>query len=102
MHRKIRAYIPWPVTQFTYTEKVSNKEHRIRVWQANIVETDSDQVPGTILSVDKKGIVVATAKHAIQLQQIQVPGKKAMQVSDVLNSKADWFVVGEHITGLQE
>lgn len=102
LHRKIRAYIPWPVTQFTYTEKVSNKEHRIRVWQANIVETDSDKVPGTILSVDKKGIVVATAKHAIQLQQIQVPGKKAMQVSDVLNSKADWFVVGEHITGLQE
>jgi len=37
LHRKIRAYIPWPVAQFTYTEPASKKEHRIRIWQASVI-----------------------------------------------------------------
>lgn len=100
LHRKIRAYIPWPVAQFTYTEKASGKEQRIRIWQASVVNTEIIAAPGTILSVHKRGIVVATANQAIQLESLQIPGKKAMPVSDIINSRADWFVVGEHITGL--
>lgn len=100
LHRKIRAYIPWPVAQFTYTEKTSAKEQRIRIWQASVVENNTDKTPGTIISVDKKGIVVATNNKAIQLELIQIPGKKAMPVSDILNSRSDWFIVGEQITGL--
>lgn len=100
LHRKIRAYIPWPVAQFTYTEKASDKEQRIRIWQASVVNIETTSEPGTILSVDKNGIVVATANQAIQLESLQIPGKKAMPVSDILNSRADWFVIGEHITGL--
>jgi methionyl-tRNA formyltransferase len=100
LHRKIRAYIPWPVAQFTYTEKKSNNEQRIRIWQASVIDTNTSQPPGTIISVDKKGIVVATASKAVQLESLQIPGKKAMAVSDILNSRSEWFVVGEHITGL--
>jgi len=100
LHRKIRAYIPWPVAQFTFTESASNKEHRIRIWQASVVDTESTEVPGTIISADKSGIVVATRNNAVKLESIQIPGKKAMPVSDILNSRSDWFVVGQQITGL--
>ena len=101
LHRKIRAYIPWPVAQFTYVEPTSKKEHRIRIWQASIVPTETKSLPGTILSTDKTGIVIATGQHALKVEILQIPGKKALDVSDILNSKADWFIVGQQITGLQ-
>ncbi|MCP5077924.1 MAG: methionyl-tRNA formyltransferase, partial [Psychromonas sp.] len=41
LDKKIRAYIPWPVAQFTFTENNAEniektKQHRIRVWQASV------------------------------------------------------------------
>ena len=32
------------------------------------------------------------------LEQLQVPGKKAMPVQDILNSRASWFEVGTQLT----
>lgn len=102
LHRKIRAYIPWPVAQFTYVEAATKKEHRIRIWQASVIATESTAMAGTIISADKTGILVATGSsdQAILLQTLQIPGKKALAVSDILNSKADWFVTGQSITGI--
>lgn len=105
--RKIRAYIPWPVAQFTYSEQATNKEHRIRIWQASVVEQSKAeqnqiQAPGTILSADKLGIVVATSENAIRLEILQLPGKKALPVADILNSRSDWFKVENMITGLKK
>jgi methionyl-tRNA formyltransferase len=98
LDRKIRAYIPWPVAQFTFNE--NNKEHRIRVWQARVIELEHNQNPGTIISCDKQGIVVATTTNALRLETLQLPGKKALAVADILNGKADWFAIGQSISGL--
>jgi len=98
--RKIRAYIPWPVAQFTFTENSQhNKQHRIRIWQASVKEIETTQPVGSIISVDKQGIVVATAKGAICLEVIQLPNKKALPIKDILNGRADWFTVGANING---
>ena len=102
LDRKIRAYIPWPVAQFTFAEQKNDKteQHRIRIWQATVVENTTATQPGIIISADKQGIVVATSKHAIRLETIQIPGKKAMSVADILNARKEWFIVGEHINGV--
>lgn len=101
LDRKVRAYIPWPVTQFTFNEHAEKKtQHRIRVWQASIKEIDITKPVGTILSVDKNGIVVATNKGAICLEILQLPNKKALPVQDILNGRSDWFTVGSHINGV--
>jgi methionyl-tRNA formyltransferase len=97
--RKIRAYIPWPVAQFTYTEKSNNKQHRIRIWQASVKEIEFTQPVGTIISANKEGIVVATTKGAICLEVLQLPNKKALPVQDILNGRAEWFNVGANING---
>ncbi|ARD44333.1 methionyl-tRNA formyltransferase [Colwellia sp. PAMC 21821] len=97
LDRKIRAYIPWPVAQFTFNE--NSKEHRIRVWQASVIELEHNQKPGTIISCDKQGIVVATTTNALRLEILQLPGKKALAVADILNGKADWFAKGQSING---
>ena len=100
LDRKIRAYIPWPVMQFTRTEGSEKvKEHRIRVWQASTQPLEVNQPIGTIISADKNGIVVATSKHALCLEVLQLPNKKALPVKDILNGRADWFNVGANING---
>lgn len=98
LDRKVRSYIPWPVAQFTFNE--NNKQHRIRVLQASVVNVEHDQVIGSIISADKHGIVVATAEHALRLEVIQLPGKKALAVADIINGKANWFGKGLAINGL--
>jgi methionyl-tRNA formyltransferase len=99
LHRKVRAYIPWPVSQFTFIES-ENKEHRIRVWQASVQEYQGNAVLGTIIKVDKEGIDVVTTKGALRLEILQLPGKKALPVKDLLNGRSDWFVVGSPINKL--
>ena len=100
LDRKIRAYIPWPVAQFTLTERNEKRtQHRVRVWQTSIQETDTAEPAGTIISAGKEGIVVSTAKAAICLEVLQLPNKKALPVKDILNGRADWFKVGTNING---
>lgn len=99
LDRKIRAYIPWPVAQFTFNEN-NEKSHRIRVWSAQPIPQAHQAIAGTILSADKKGIVVATTEGAINLTNIQLPGKKAMPVADILNARGQWFTVGQSINGI--
>jgi methionyl-tRNA formyltransferase len=101
LHRKLRAYIPWPVAQFTFTD-VKQQQHRIRLWQASIVDSQTNEQPGTILSADKSGIVVATAEKALRLEVLQLPGKKSLACQDILNGRADWFQIGQSINGLSE
>jgi len=100
LHRKLRAYIPWPVAQFTFTDK--KQQHRIRLWQASIVDSQTNEQPGTILSADKSGIVVATAEKALRLEVLQLPGKKALACQDILNGRSDWFQIGQSINGLDK
>lgn len=100
LDRKIRAYIPWPVAQFTFNE--NNNQHRIRVWQASVVVLEHNQVPGTIIRSDKEGLVIATSNNALRLEIIQLPGKKSLPVADILNGKAEWFAQGQLINGAIE
>ncbi|MBU2870985.1 methionyl-tRNA formyltransferase [Colwellia sp. E2M01] len=99
LHRKIRAYIPWPVSQFTFAE-TDSKLHRLRVWQASVQEHQGNASPGTIIKADKEGIDVATTNGVIRLEVIQLPGKKALPVKDIINGRSDWFVVGSPINQL--
>ena len=101
LHRKIRAYIPWPVSQFTFTESES-KQHRLRVWQASVQEYHGNSAPGTIIKADKEGIDVATIDGALRLEIMQLPGKKALAVKDILNGRSEWFTVGSPINKLGE
>jgi methionyl-tRNA formyltransferase len=98
IERKIRAYNPWPVAQFVYHEQI-NKSHTIKVWQASVESYSGQAKAGTIVAVNKQGIVVATGDQALRLTQLQLPGKKPLSVADVLNGRANWFTVGNTIVG---
>lgn len=89
IERCVRAFNPWPVSHFEVQEQT------VKVWQSHVRYDETTAQPGTIVQADKNGIVVATGQGQLVLEHIQIPGKKAMPVADVLNSKASWFEVGQ-------
>ncbi|GEM81134.1 methionyl-tRNA formyltransferase [Vibrio superstes] len=91
LEREVRAFNPWPMSYFSIGDK------NIKVWKASVNATPSSEVAGTIIKADKTGIHIATGNGSLVLEQIQVPGKKAMSVGDVLNSRADWFPLGTQL-----
>ncbi|MCL1047716.1 methionyl-tRNA formyltransferase [Shewanella electrodiphila] len=86
--QEVRAFNPWPASHFPL------QGNTIKVWQASYSAEQTSAAPGTIIESNKHGITVATGNGALQLQVMQVPGKKQMPVADILNSRAEWFVEG--------
>lgn len=87
---KIRAFNPWPVCFSKLSDDL------LRIWNASILETEqnTDQLPGTIVDVSEQGIQVQTGDGILNLQQVQLPGKKKMLVADIIRGQKDRFQPG--------
>ena len=81
LHRKVCAFNSWPVAQTQLGAEV------VRLWESSVVtESDESFKPGAVVSTD--GVIdVATGKGILRIHKLQPPGKKAMAVSDFLNSR---------------
>ena len=66
--RRIRAYNPFPGAFFFAGDT------RIKVWRATAVE-GSDE-PGKVLQSDREGVIVACGAGLLQLDELQLPGKR--------------------------
>lgn len=85
--RKIRAYHPWPVAYTAIGDSI------LRIHQVQMTDTASVQAPGTILRIDKYGMLVATGSHDLLIKKIQFPGAKAISVAEWYNSgKAEHYL----------
>ncbi|MDV7105735.1 methionyl-tRNA formyltransferase [Vibrio sp. TH_r3] len=91
IERCIRAFNPWPMSYFSIAD------NNIKVWRSRVEHITNNQTAGTILKADKTGIYVTTGKSVLVLEQIQIPGKKALSVQDVLNARSNWFEVGSQL-----
>jgi methionyl-tRNA formyltransferase len=94
LERNVRAFNPWPVCYFELMDLT------IKVWRSEVVVDsayDKSQ-SGQILRADKLGILVKTTKDCLLLQHLQLPGKKPMNCTDILNGRSDLFVVGSIIS----
>lgn len=79
--RKVRAFNPFPMC-FTLLG-----DARIRVLKAQVYPKNHYSLPGTIISVNNMGIMVGCKEQAVVIEEVQLPGKKAMKVADMLNGK---------------
>ena len=77
--RLIRGLNPWPSA---YT-KMDGKT--LKIWDADVDDSENDSVPGTITEVGKDFIRVATGKGSLKILELQLEGKKRMKTRDFLN-----------------
>lgn len=86
--RTIRAFNPWPVA---YTQKNGQP---MRLLMSSVAEGETVTAPaGTVLSEDKTGIRIATGNGVLILTRLQLPGGKALSVTEFLNGRS---LAGEH------
>lgn len=90
--RQIRAFNPWPIA---YTHFGIDT---LRIYKAYPVKNSEPHAPGTVLSLDKLGILVKTSLDALMIEIIQFPGKKPMSVADWLNAHQGQLKVGTLLT----
>lgn len=79
IHNLVRGLNPWPIS-YTFYE-----ESKMKIFKTVVLDEESSKEPGTIVKVDKKGIYVSTAKGILQIQKIQFPNGKPLEVSQYLN-----------------
>ncbi|WP_317932799.1 methionyl-tRNA formyltransferase [Halioxenophilus sp. WMMB6] len=91
LERRIRAFNPFPVC-FTHLAG-----ERIKIYRAQCLAESSAAAPGAIVRADKQGIVVACGSASLAITELQMPGKKPMAVTQVLNGYGDKFAPGTHL-----
>ena len=84
--RQIRAFNPWPVCHSSLDGE------SVKVLTANL--STATGTPGEILSASKDGLVVACGEGALSLTRLQLPGGKALNFSDLFNSRREKFTPG--------
>lgn len=83
IERLIRGLNPWPSAYTHWNDKV------IKLWQADVVEDDTDQEAGTIVKVEKDSFYVQTGEGLLKIEKLQLQGKKRMD--------AGAFLRGNHL-----
>lgn len=78
IERLIRGLNPWPSA---YT-KLCGKTFKI--WKAKVTESEAEAVPGTVIHVDKGVMEVQTGKGVLSLLEVQLEGKKRMEIDAFL------------------
>ncbi len=78
IHNLVRGTVPWPGA---WCESPYGK---IKIWKTRVGQGQTDREPGTIVSVDKQGIEVACGMGMLLIEEIQMPNKKRMHVSEYI------------------
>ena len=76
--RLVRGLDPWPSTYTKYAGKI------LKIWSAQAFPENHKEAPGTIVRVEQDAIVVNTTDGVLRITEVQLEGKKRMQVKDFL------------------
>lgn len=79
IERLIRGLNPWPSAYTSLDGKT------MKIWDATIVEEEVSEKPGTIMELTKNTMKVATGKGALLINELQLEGKKRMDIAAFLN-----------------
>lgn len=78
LERMVRGMNSWPSAYTTYGKKT------LKIWEAYVEEGNSGMAPGSVVQVTKEVIKIQTGKNLLVLKNLQLEGKKRMDVSAFL------------------
>ncbi len=87
IERLVRGLNPWPSTYTSYRGKT------LKVWEATVLEKDTEGKLGEIVEVGKDYFAVKTGKNLLAITQLQLEGKKRMDTRAFLSGMQ--ITVGE-------
>ena len=82
LHNLVRALDSWPGA-YAQIEGTTYK-----IWRTRVLGGKPEGVPGEIIRRTEDGLVVATGAGAIEILELQAPGKKRMAAADYLRGHA--------------
>lgn len=83
IERKVRAYTPWPSAYTSLEGKT------FKIWAADVAEYENEEcsLPGEVLYVDKKTLLIQSGEGVLALKEVQMEGKKRMTIEEFLRGK---------------
>lgn len=95
LQRKVRAFNPFPVA---YSKmQGAGDDARIRVLAASSSDTRSNAPLGSITQINSAGLWVACKDGQLILENLQLPGKKPLNIGELLRGHPDLFKVGDQL-----
>ncbi len=89
LQRRIRAFNPFPVAYTVF------RGERLRILNAKVGERTHQVSAGQIIATSADAIQVACGDGTVlHITEMQLPGKKALAVADILNGAGDLFQPG--------
>lgn len=82
IERLIRGLAPWPSAYTTLDGKT------LKLWKGTVSEKEYGTVPGTVSEVTKDLLAVQTGKGSLQIEELQLEGKKRMDIRSFLRGYA--------------
>ncbi len=82
LHRRIRAFNPWPVAYTHFRGRI------LRIWEVGPVALDyqgEGGLPGTLVGVDRSAIHVSTGAGTLPIRRLQLEGGKPLDVRAFVN-----------------
>jgi methionyl-tRNA formyltransferase len=89
VYNQIRGLNSWPGAYAVLDDK------NIKLWSSSITNNKYDKTPGTIINLDKNGLCVATKDGSVLIKELQIPGKKKMNIKDFINGNKKEDYVGK-------
>ena len=86
---QIRGLNSWPGAYAVLDGK------NIKLWSCVINNKKYDKAPGTIINLDKNGLEAITTDGSVLIKELQLPGKKKMDIKDFINGNKKEDYVGK-------
>lgn len=83
IRNRIRGLNPWPGTYTYLRNEHSEEKNMLKIFKAEVIGGPPD-LPGTILDISDKGIVIATAEGYLSIKELQLEGKRRMSVAEFI------------------
>lgn len=78
IHNRVRGLYPWPHA-YTFLDGL-----RLIVLATHVVQDGADATPGTVVSVSRDAIDVATGAGRLSIDTVQPDGRRSMRIRDFL------------------
>ena len=86
LERLVRAFNPWPICHSSLNGEA------LKILAATLAEGKG--APGEIIGASKDGLLIACGEQALCVTRLQLPGGKALNFSDLFNSRREKFALG--------